>query len=493
MRPLRGSFWVFVLYDVAEEIDLDKLCDLVGAKPVPQQPSFKHPTPEYVRFERPPAIEYPRALTLESGEQFEVRIKYFDYGVVSVELKLEFEADWEELVRLSNRWILAPELEARTAELLRPRMERAAAALTQAYSARLSEDYYIIHLREAVDEDGQPLTAPVMLAKRGGEIAQIVRGESQPLAESERHEVLQSSLSYYPTDLLVIGWVAALVYDTQSGAEPTIQLLEYANTQLLEFRHYDDVLTRVLEKVYKTLEQRWKFSRRWKMAGEAERLNTLRLDVPELTERTDNAIKFLSDMFYARAYKIAAARVGVTDYRNLVEEKLRTAGDLYRVHDQRISSGAGIRAGSDGGGDSGDRAGAPVSRRLVERRAPTPLRSRLGNTLSVPSRTVRESVPFALKFSPKLADYFSVGDLYLQSRLDFLRNTQNPDGGWGYFPGKHSWLEPTTYATLALHGTPGADVPLNRPGTWFAPGKQPKEATGPAARYRVERGSLRMW
>jgi hypothetical protein len=35
-------------------------------------------------------------------------------------------------------------------------------------------------------------------------------------------------------------------------------------------------------------------------------------------------------MFYARAYKMAAKRVGVTDYRNLVEEKLRTAGELYQ-------------------------------------------------------------------------------------------------------------------------------------------------------------------
>jgi hypothetical protein len=34
-------------------------------------------------------------------------------------------------------------------------------------------------------------------------------------------------------------------------------------------------------------------------------------------------------MFYARAYRMAAARIGVHDYRRLVEEKLRTAGDLY--------------------------------------------------------------------------------------------------------------------------------------------------------------------
>jgi len=42
------------------------------------------------------------------------------------------------------------------------------------------------------------------------------------------------------------------------------------------------------------------------------------------------AIKFLGDMFYTRAYRMAAARIGVTDYRNLVDEKLRTAGDLYQ-------------------------------------------------------------------------------------------------------------------------------------------------------------------
>ncbi len=36
-------------------------------------------------------------------------------------------------------------------------------------------------------------------------------------------------------------------------------------------------------------------------------------------------------------------------------------------------------------------------------------------------------------------------------RLDYLAGIQNADGGWGYFPGKESWLEPTAYALLALH------------------------------------------
>jgi hypothetical protein len=51
--------------------------------------------------------------------------------------------------------------------------------------------------------------------------------------------------------------------------------------------------------------------------------------------------------------------------------------------------------------------------------------------------------------------------LHLESRLEFLRASQNPDGGWSYFPGKGSWLEPTTYAMLALDGK-HSDAALDR-------------------------------
>ena len=63
-------------------------------------------------------------------------------------------------------------------------------------------------------------------------------------------------------------------------------------------------------------------------------------------------------------------------------------------------------------------------------------------------------------------------DSYVESRLEFLRRSQNPDGGWGYFPGKQSWMEPTVYAMLAL-GYPRRDAAidsaLQRSRTWRRP------------------------
>lgn len=58
-----------------------------------------------------------------------------------------------------------------------------------------------------------------------------------------------------------------------------------------------------------------------------------------------------------------------------------------------------------------------------------------------------------LKFFLKPADLLVVGHVYLESRLELLCRTQNADGGWGYFPRKQSWLEPSCYAILALHET----------------------------------------
>jgi len=245
--------------------------------------------------------------------------------------ELPFSGDWDKLVQLSSRWVWDTNFESLATRIVKQKLERAAPALVKPYNVQLAdwlqEDYFIFHLREIA---GSP-SATDLLASQGAWIAQVVRGETQRLSDGERQEILQSRISYYPNDLAVIGWNAAFIYDSPVGAETAIQLLQYANSQLLEFRHYDELLTKQLEQVYAFLDRggRGLWSR-WRTARAASKLHTVLLDVSELTERVDNAIKFLSDMFSARLYKLAALKVGVPDYKDLVQQKLQTSEELYR-------------------------------------------------------------------------------------------------------------------------------------------------------------------
>jgi hypothetical protein len=322
MADLQGSIVVLNLYDIAEEIRLADLPPLTGGTPL--STTFKSSTPA-VRFERPPVIEPLPPLALSTGERFEVTLQYYDYGVVSVLLRFAFSGSWNELQQLAGIWFSGAVFDELCRNTIRERLKTIHVALVKPYANWLSEDYAVIHLHSVTGTTN----GTSLLQERGKEISQIVRGEQSPLADQERTEVLQGYMSYYPNDLIVAGWNAAFVFDTPAGGEPTIRLLEYANSQLLQFRHYDEILTRELERVYDLAENRKGLLFRWRMGSAAARLRTMLLDVTELTERTNNALKFVGDMFFARVYKLCAVKIGVTDYQALVQEKLRTADELY--------------------------------------------------------------------------------------------------------------------------------------------------------------------
>lgn len=318
---LRGSAVALFLFDVCEEIRLDELRSILGARRLGQ--GLKHAAAEQLFFERPPVVEDAQ---FPGEAQARVRVKYYDYGVVSVLFEFPFAGDWTDLISLSCKWISGTDLPSRAEQIAKEKVARSRPALEKPYESWLNEDYFIFFVREI---SGNP-QAPQLLGSCRQQIAQVVRGENSALSEDELREITQSAMSYYPNDLAVLGWNAAFVYDSAAGSETTMQLLEYANSQLLEFRHYDDLLTRELARVYDSLGKRSNFLRRWRLPREASRLQTFLLDVTELTERADNAIKFLSDMFSARLYRLAASKVGVPDYKYLTQEKLRTAEDLYR-------------------------------------------------------------------------------------------------------------------------------------------------------------------
>jgi hypothetical protein len=327
---LRGVFRLLFLYDVAESIDLEKLRALLGGRGGSAEHAFPRRTPGYVRFEQAPIVEPAEFVTICPGVSAACPVKYYAFGAIVIQVELPFEYDWNSLVEQSSRWMEAPDVEPGVRELARRRLDQITSAVVRPTADWLHESYLVIEIHEIRDAEGNQPTADELIKSHGGELAQLIRGEAISLAHRSLEDVVQSSLSYYPSDLVVIGSHGAVVYDRAEDAAAATQVLEYAKMQLLEFRYYDRFMTRVLSEFYTALERkRNALLSRWSLPREAQRFNTIRLDVMDLTERIDNAIKFVSDIYYARVYRLAANRMGVQDYRNLVEQKLHTFGELY--------------------------------------------------------------------------------------------------------------------------------------------------------------------
>src|SRR4029077_9608187 len=141
---LQGAVLVLIQFDVSEEIRLDELRKIFGARVA--EAAFNHPAPGYVQYQRPPVVEPIEPLVLDSGERLEGQIKYYDYGVLSVVFELPFSGDWDTLVRMGSRWVWDVDFEKQASRIVRQKLERAAPALVKPYPEWLSEDYFIFHV-----------------------------------------------------------------------------------------------------------------------------------------------------------------------------------------------------------------------------------------------------------------------------------------------------------------------------------------------------------
>jgi len=326
-RILSGQVTAFFLFDVAEAADLAAVQALLGGAGQTARLSVRPAIPSYVRYTDPPVQVDAEALGLGPIEDFQARFTIYDYGVVSLSLSRPFSGTWPELVALAQSMV-ASHLDARAEEYCRHAAERLASALRQPRSVFLSEDYFVYGVTGLEDT----VSAETLLASHGDDIAQVLRGEGERLSPQERDDILRHRLSYFASDLVVPSWNGAFVYDTEAGLAGALELLEFANSQLLEFRHYDQRLDDDLKRIYARLQvTRWYepwIGRRYTAA--ARELHGLFIDVNELTDRTENALKVVGDVYAARLLGLTAARLGLDAWKDAVKDKLKTLDDIYR-------------------------------------------------------------------------------------------------------------------------------------------------------------------
>ncbi|HTQ40017.1 MAG TPA: hypothetical protein VMJ32_13395 [Pirellulales bacterium] len=333
---LRGTLHVFVAFDWGDEINLERARQLLPTQS--EELARRRRTPSSIGY-RPAPLRYPLRvppITLPELDAVQTAAEaiVFDFGGVSVSLQIPFALTAAALARLAGALAdpqsLVDTARSATAELfqkLRP-------AIQDPDWSPLGEEYFVFQIPPC---DAVP-PPEALLENHAGWLAGLVRLESEPLSSSEIEAALQSRISYTPGDVLLAAWSASVLIDRD--CEETLQAIEFANLQLLEYRYIDNLLDERLAAAYTTIHRTvqrvlpfWRsHSRPLRQLGE------LRIDAINLFERTTNALKMVGDQYLARVYRMIAARFHLNEWEQSIRASLDVVEGAYQVVSDQSST-----------------------------------------------------------------------------------------------------------------------------------------------------------
>jgi hypothetical protein len=328
MESLDATIHLALAFDIGYEIDLARARTLLPGESVAL--ARRRRTPESIQYRPAPirtpldsgAIALPKGIPTRHPPRADLSI--FDFGAVSVVLQFPVRMTPAELLDLAGELADPAALISDARRLIAPMIERIRPAVDEFAFSEISEEYIVFQMGEAQAD---------WLESQKPWIAGLVRLESGPLSQGEVIEATRLSLSYTPHDLVTLDWAAGFVAD--SDCADTLQVIEFANVQLLEFRHIDDRLDDRLEAAYRQIrpERPW----RWPVSillshGDAVRsVRELEIEATSLFERADNALKLIGDHYLSRVFELASTRFHLREWEQSIRRKLDTVGDVYDI------------------------------------------------------------------------------------------------------------------------------------------------------------------
>ena len=311
------------IYDIGREIDLDWLERELAESYFTARTSFTRLKQKSIMIEDPPLTILMNPVRVERhGRPFEFAVvaRVFDIGAISFcfvhEDKTAGFAALEDIALLfagqeglSDSFV---QYLRTLGEIIRPHIKHFA------IDPDFYEDY-TVYVTDRRDDSVDPI--PLMI------------GERTEVSPQVREEILKNSLSYTRADLAVLSWDSALLCNPETSTD-LIDLIEFANVQVLELRYYDRELTRQMEKMYDDIEQAEGRSPFFRMrefhAIMAKQMETF-AGISEIIEKVDNLIKVTEDVYYARIYATALRVLRSGQWSESVSRKMDVIRENYSM------------------------------------------------------------------------------------------------------------------------------------------------------------------
>ncbi|MGL4555151.1 MAG: hypothetical protein ACRC33_28630 [Gemmataceae bacterium] len=331
---LTGRLHVYVAFDWGEEIDLARakqqgagvFLDMLRRPRTPASIAYRVPP---LRFPLESVVISLPGLDATPLRTAEATV--FDFGGVSVSLVVPFSMPRKELRDLAAKLAEPPNalsLMQTARAILDPLYHRLLPAITRPdWPESLWEEYFVFQFAPGPD-----VAPDVVLKDHAGWLAGLLRLEDEELSDQEVAEALRLRMRYTTQDLFVPDWGAAFLVDREQESAETLQAVEFANLQLLEYRHIDARLDGVLSKADDLLARS---GRRWVPLFGTDRsvrqMGELKVEANGLFERTGNVLKLVGDQYLSRVYKLLATRFHLPEWERGISHKLEVLEGVYTV------------------------------------------------------------------------------------------------------------------------------------------------------------------
>ncbi|MBR8829731.1 MAG: hypothetical protein N5P05_001317 [Chroococcopsis gigantea SAG 12.99] len=330
---LKSNITLCQLYEIGDAIDLIQASHCI-TKPIERKEMSVHVRQvDSIQIAQPPLqiILGEKELTL-AGLCLRgiLRASVYDLGAIALTLTLGLpeKINWPTVAQLmASVQDLPQELQGDFLASLDELEILLKPAIYKPDRPAITEDYTILVVQElagAIDE-GDLAKNPLIWAALLGE-----KNSLSPYASQ-----LVTPMSYYKDDLALFSWNGAILIEPDPLAAATaIALIEFANVELLLMRSYDQSLDAQLPKMYRQLpreQSRFSLPLVSRHSRSLHETQYLIAEFTEFSERVDNALKVIDDVYWNRFYTAILNVLRVNVWRAGVEHKLTLLRETYSM------------------------------------------------------------------------------------------------------------------------------------------------------------------
>ncbi|MGZ3745138.1 MAG: hypothetical protein ACXWRA_15240 [Pseudobdellovibrionaceae bacterium] len=327
---MNGRILIYRVFDIGHDVNLEVAQKIFETTTTAQRFRLNRTSKAMIINNAPLSlnVEISKYNALGHPLDLEISAKIWHFGAVSITMSFEMPENisWNRLIEIGNFLENDNHLHQLSKQKTEQILQSFDPKRIETMNWETYEDYicYFFKRLEGCEKNA------LNIFERHDIFRLILSENNEHLSEQIKKTILDSTFQYSNDDLAVIDWNSALIIEP-SGSLDIVDVIEFSLCQLLEMRHYDDLLDEKLTYLYSALEKKkYNIFQSFynKLSKEAAKFY---LDISDTVESVENSMKVVGDFYLAKIFRAASQRFRFKDWQESVNKKLENLAQISKI------------------------------------------------------------------------------------------------------------------------------------------------------------------